>query len=924
MNLLFRIASPLLLVLCATLGLSYEISAEALTISSSEHGRRGAVLHQLEEVTVNARGAGVGCIEPASEHGQWRAVFINPRGRVVPPRRLIQIRINRRLNRLQNRGVVRTPALEHRVRRRVRTGVLQQLGFRHWRGLCNVFSETPELLEPAVPEESPTFPTEPSTGISCYQADINSDGIVNTADLLLLLRNWGSADPEPPAADINGDGIVDTQDLSILLSLWGPVLPCDDQDPVPGDDDPGDGSDPGEDKPGDDVDDPAPGDGDGDNPGDESLFPPPVPSNFEAYDNGNGSAILSWNDSSSEDNKAAGFHIERSPPFAGGGTVNVMAPQTTYLDSSGAGSFSYRVRAFNSEGISAYTPWIEVEVTGEGYVYAGCDDAENYDPFENLHDFTGLPMTCDGWTDFLALYQHPELYTDTRILYVSNSEGSDSSGVAYLPGHPAVGDDPFNPVGNIQPFRTIQAAYSQLRNGKADIMLLKRGDVWNEGLGAWKKRGASQSERMIVASYGSHTDRPMLIPPPDSTSLRLVGGGGAPEFFDYLIFADVEFYATHRDPDHPDFNGTGANGLSISLLRGGSHILFEDVRTRFIMWSVQGFENPWHNFALRRSIIERSYSTTGHAQGIYSDNTHGLLIEDSILYHNGWNPGVQGAGPTMFNHNVYLQNSTSDVIIRNNIFMEASSHGIQMRGGGIAEDNLFIRNPINLLIGGGDNPNPGGVIARAYRNAILESTNISDSALRGWGIDFENIASGEILHNVIAHGNGSNPRSIAVSDHKGPISNLGIESNIVYQQGGRGINLSGSEISNVTLVDNEMTNTVDNSNVVRHANASIITASSGNKFWSSQSESAWMSISGSTMNVESWASLVGDSGSVALEPSYTDPDRSVASYNATQGHGESFDAFVEQVLQQSRMNWHEEYSAKAIYIYIRDGFNLSD
>jgi len=268
MSVLFRIASPLLLVLCATLSVSYEISAEALTISSNEHGRRGAVLHQLKGVVLNARGAGVGCIEPASEQRRWRPVFVTPRGVAVPLRRLIQTRVNKRLNRMQNRGIVLTPAVQLRVRQGVRRGVLQQLGFRHWRGLCNVFSNTPELLDPAAaPGDSPLLPTEPSTGISCYQADLNSDGIVNTADLLLLLRNWGSTNPDPPAADINGDGIVDTQDLSILLFLWGPVSPCDDQDPA----------DPEDDQPGDDIDDPIsddpPSDNDPDDPGDDDKDP---------------------------------------------------------------------------------------------------------------------------------------------------------------------------------------------------------------------------------------------------------------------------------------------------------------------------------------------------------------------------------------------------------------------------------------------------------------------------------------------------------------------------------------------------------------------------------------------------------------------------------------------------------------------------
>jgi hypothetical protein len=47
--------------------------------------------------------------------------------------------------------------------------------------------------------------------------DLNGDGVVNTADLLILLGNWGHAG----AGDIDGNGIVNTGDLLILLAAWG-------------------------------------------------------------------------------------------------------------------------------------------------------------------------------------------------------------------------------------------------------------------------------------------------------------------------------------------------------------------------------------------------------------------------------------------------------------------------------------------------------------------------------------------------------------------------------------------------------------------------------------------------------------------------------------------------------------------------------
>jgi hypothetical protein len=51
-------------------------------------------------------------------------------------------------------------------------------------------------------------------------ADLNQDGVVNGADLGLMLGSWG---PCPGcSADLNQDGIVNGADLGLLLGSWGP------------------------------------------------------------------------------------------------------------------------------------------------------------------------------------------------------------------------------------------------------------------------------------------------------------------------------------------------------------------------------------------------------------------------------------------------------------------------------------------------------------------------------------------------------------------------------------------------------------------------------------------------------------------------------------------------------------------------------
>jgi hypothetical protein len=52
----------------------------------------------------------------------------------------------------------------------------------------------------------------------CFRdGDLNFDGVVNAADLGILLNGWGSSG----LSDINGDGTTNAADLAVMLSNWG-------------------------------------------------------------------------------------------------------------------------------------------------------------------------------------------------------------------------------------------------------------------------------------------------------------------------------------------------------------------------------------------------------------------------------------------------------------------------------------------------------------------------------------------------------------------------------------------------------------------------------------------------------------------------------------------------------------------------------
>jgi hypothetical protein len=55
---------------------------------------------------------------------------------------------------------------------------------------------------------------------TCADADLFANGLINGADLGILLSEWGPASPST-VSDITRDGVVDGADLGVLLSFWG-------------------------------------------------------------------------------------------------------------------------------------------------------------------------------------------------------------------------------------------------------------------------------------------------------------------------------------------------------------------------------------------------------------------------------------------------------------------------------------------------------------------------------------------------------------------------------------------------------------------------------------------------------------------------------------------------------------------------------
>ncbi len=507
-----------------------------------------------------------------------------------------------------------------------------------------------------------------------------------------------------------------------------------------------------------------------------------------------------------------------------------------------------------------------------------------------------------GWTDFTPS-------ADTRVVYVSTS-----------------GNDANNGLSPNTPKRTISAGKALIRHGFPDWLLLKRGDVFDSPIGQWITSGRSASEPQLIGAYGAGTQRPLLRTG-NQSGIHIMGSSSSAPQINHIAIVGLEMWA-HT------YNGTGAPyGLFWVLESNG--LLVEDcyIRGYQINISIPGMGGRKRDVKIRRNVLADAFATTGSVgHAIYMENCDNLLIEENVLDRNGWNPSVPGAVPSIFRHGIYIQagaGACTGVVVRRNIISNSSSHGLQLRSGGVAEDNLFLRNSIALTLGGGHDPSAGGVNIVAKGNVVLDGKNIDAANPRGWGIDASNVSSGTIAYNIVANqGTGTFPIPMGIGPAASGfgVFNTVIERNIISGWGGpMMINGNSSQISNVLLRNNDFNQNVSTSHIIDHMQSSNTGGldSVGNRFRSLAASNAWMRVGSANHSLAGWGSLVGDVGSTALPTNpYPDAGRSIASYHQSIGGTPSHDAFMAQARLQSRAYWRSQYTASAAIAYIRAGFGL--
>ncbi len=532
----------------------------------------------------------------------------------------------------------------------------------------------------------------------------------------------------------------------------------------------------------------------------------------------------------------------------------------------------------------------------------------------------GVSTNSDGYTEFSPS-------ADTRIIYVSSSEGSDNN----------------DGLSEATPKQTIQAGLDLLRGGYPDWLLLKKGDVWiNEEIGQLSGRdgqairgrfGRSADEMMLISSYGSGDERPELrFTQPNQGIMVAFGFAYPPE---HLAIVGLNFNAAWRDTESPDYVPGDYGQPAISFLEFGENILFEDNEVRFMQFTAQVGESRVGisiDFRIRKNIFYSPYSTNSHSQCIFAWQVYELLVEDNVFERCGWNPDVTGANSTIFNRSAYLSDSDGRTIYRGNIDANGASGGVQNRTGGLVEDNLFLRTPIGIVVGyleGGPHTANDPNIVR--NNVILSSRNI-DTQEQGTGITFNPepekgvMRHVRIYNNVIA--NNENPDSnynvtgIGIGGREN-MEDVQIYDNIVYNWNSIGRRGTGVSFSNrAQQIDSSFTN-----NVIQQPGDDLVAAihqdANGmqfgdNVYYSALGESgafAWDSF-------DRYRTRTGDTTSEFAQVEFSDPDRDIATYMDSLGIGGGYDEFMRRAKQQSRDTFDPRFTAEAVNEYVRDGFDI--
>lgn len=315
--------------------------------------------------------------------------------------------------------------------------------------------------------------------------------------------------------------------------------------------------------------------------------------------------------------------------------------------------------------------------------------------------------------------------------------------------HVANNGDDDNPGTEARPKKTIAAGFAELRDGKPDSLLLRRGDRWPEAkLFFWTKSGPDGDGEgwMRLGAYGDLAKPRPVWDLASAEGMHITPGFESDRVIANVALTDVHFLSSGR-LSNP---GSIGAGYAISLIavnwkgkgKPFRRMLFENVK-------LQGFGGGLNTsrdvdgLTLRRSIITDLFNPGGagaHCSGVLTAATN-VLIEDNVFFRiqHVDNPAVTAM--SHFSHAAYIGAEARDVVCRGNFIVKATD-GFMVRAGGVYERNVSVENEVACMFGQayGVLPTPDGVEARVADNLFLDNRD---------GLNMGNTRGGTVTQNLL-------------------------------------------------------------------------------------------------------------------------------------------------------------------------------
>jgi hypothetical protein len=148
---------------------------------------------------------------------------------------------------------------------------------------------------------------------------------------------------------------------------------------------------------------------------------------------------------------------------------------------------------------------------------------------------------------------------------------------------------------------------------------------------------------------------------------------------------------------------------------------------------------------IRMSAFHGAWGSN-RSQCLYIETTDGVVIEDSVFWNCGYkegvsrsaDPSVGGSDSSGQSHAIYDQVDVANSVARRNVMIDNSTEAVNLKGGGLIQSNLSLRNPIVANNGGGNNATiniPFGIYSDTAFNAALGTNQVGGtSGAVDWGI----------------------------------------------------------------------------------------------------------------------------------------------------------------------------------------------